>query len=134
MATEQRRLRKIKMGYYFSEQSNNILTHCDERLKEILREAIKYVDFSILCSFRNQAAQTEAFEANKSYLEWPNSNHNAYPSLAVDVAPYPIDWNDTRRFHYLAGVIMTIAQQKEIPIVWGGTFKFFDGPHFEIGV
>jgi len=25
------------------------------------------------------------------------------PSDAVDVAPYPIDWNDKERFYYFAG-------------------------------
>ena len=68
-------------------------------------------------------------------------------SYAVDVAPYPIDWNDIRRFFYLAGVAFGIAQQLydagriTHKLRWGHDWDmdkdfddqtFNDCPHFEL--
>lgn len=81
------------------------------------------------------------FRVGKSKLQWPNSNHNSEPSLAVDVAPYPIDWSKTNRFFYLAGAVGAIAQSKGYTIRWGGNWDgdnvfddqtFNDYCHFEL--
>ena len=56
-------------------------------------------------------------------MKRPKNKHNAEEpelSKAVDVAPYPIDWNDKERFYYFAGVVMGIAIQMGIPLRWGG--------------
>jgi hypothetical protein len=61
------------------------------------------------------------------------SKHNKIPSEAVDVAPYPIDWQDIGRFKELSSVIMEAAVELGIRLTWGGNFKTFkDYPHFEI--
>jgi hypothetical protein len=59
--------------------------------------------------------------------------------MAVDVAPYPIDWSDKEEFCYFAGYVMGIASILHYEglmshrLKWGGHFKgFFDGPHFEL--
>ena len=62
--------------------------------------------------------------------------------LAVDIAPHPIDWEDIKRFTYLAGIVVGIAHSMDIPIRWGGNWdrdneilsdqKFDDCPHFEL--
>jgi peptidoglycan L-alanyl-D-glutamate endopeptidase CwlK len=76
-----------------------------------------------------------------SKVRYPNSCHNVNPSLAVDAAPYPIDWLDHERFIYFGGYVKGIAAQLKIPIRWGGdwdgdfTLKdnlFNDYAHFEI--
>ncbi len=55
------------------------------------------------------------------------------PSLAVDLAPYPIDWNDLKRFHELAGRILEVAALLDIPLTWGGHWHSFkDYPHYEL--
>ena len=64
------------------------------------------------------------------------------PSLAVDVVPYPVDWQDRERMTYFAGFVMGIARVKfGISLRWGGDWdldtdlkdnKFDDLPHFEI--
>lgn len=76
-----------------------------------------------------------------SKVRFPNSRHNVNPSLAVDVAPWPIDWMDTERFIYFGGYVKGIAAQLGIPIRWGGDWDgdfelkdnlFNDYGHFEI--
>ena len=82
------------------------------------------------------------FAAGKS--QTLNSRHlpqeDGY-SHAVDVAPYPIDWDDTKRFFYLAGLIMGIAEMKGVKLTWGRDWDgdedfdehtLKDGPHFEL--
>jgi peptidoglycan L-alanyl-D-glutamate endopeptidase CwlK len=55
------------------------------------------------------------------------------PSMAIDVAPYPIDWSDFEKFHELAGFIKATAIEHGIHIKWGGDWKSFqDMPHWEL--
>ena len=42
---------------------------------------------------------------------------------AVDIAPYPIDWNARDDFHYLGGFVLGIAASKGINIRWGGDWS-----------
>lgn len=116
----------------FSSHSKSQLATCDPRLKEIMTRAIAEYDFSILCGFRNETDQNYAFDNGFSKLKWPRSQHNFYPSHAVDVAPYPINWQDTIKFLELSKVIERIAGELMIPIVWGGYWKFLDMAHWEL--
>jgi peptidoglycan L-alanyl-D-glutamate endopeptidase CwlK len=110
-------------------------------LQKILTEAIKYCDFSITCGYRNKEDQEKAFNEHKSTKQWPNSNHNKLPSTAVDIAPWPIDWDNRDRFIFLTGIIYCIAEQMNIKIRSGSNWsrswqfekqKFNDLPHIEL--
>ncbi len=125
----------------FSETSLTRLATCDERLQRICMELIRQYDVTILQGFRSQLDQEKAFKDGKSKLHWPRSKHNQHPSTAVDIAPWPIDWGDRKRFFYMAGLTMAIANFMGIGIRFGGdwdqdgTFhnnKFDDLVHFEI--
>lgn len=117
----------------FSSHSKKQLATCDNRLQEIMNRAIVEADFSILCGFRPEADQNYAFDNGFSKLKWPKSDHNFYPSRAVDAAPYPINWNDAVRFVQLSHIIKRIAEELFIEIVWGGDWvKFIDMPHYQL--
>lgn len=117
----------------FSSHSKLALSTCDQRLKEIMIRALEEIDFSILCGHRNEHDQNEAFDNGYSKLKWPKSKHNYYPSVAVDVAPYPINWVDTVKFVELSKVIKRISLELMIPVAWGGDFaQFVDMPHWEL--
>ena len=119
--------------YQFSKSSQKKLSTCHPFLQEICNELIKEVDFTVLCGHRGQEEQNEAFVKGASKLQWPDSKHNSFPSKAVDIAPYPIDWNNHVRFKDLASKFKAIAQHKNIQINWGGDFKsIVDMPHFEL--
>lgn len=62
---------------------------------------------------------------------------------ALDIAPYPIDWNDLERFQIVAEHMFKAAEELGVVIRWGGTWertftkpvkwaKFLDAPHFEL--
>lgn len=125
----------------FSKKSLVLLSECDERLVSICNEVIKIYDFSILVTYRGEDEQNKAYIEKKSKFKFPNSKHNKVPSLAIDIAPFPIDFNDTNRFFYLAGLMMATAKKLGVEIRWGGDFnmnnnfkdsQLVDLVHFEI--
>ena len=102
------------------------------RLKAILVEAIRLYDFKIICGHRGKLEQDDAFNNNKSQVKWPNSKHNVFPSIAVDLAPYPIDWNNTDEFVFMCGIIEAIAKQQEVELIFGYRWSFKDYGHIEL--
>ena len=125
----------------FSTRSKSRLHTCDERLVDLFNEVVKKFDCTIIEGHRGKKAQDEAFNKGNSKVKFPNGKHNQSPSVAVDVAPYPIDWSDRDRFHYFSGYVLGIASQMGLKIRWGGDWdmdtktkdnKFDDLVHFEI--
>jgi peptidoglycan L-alanyl-D-glutamate endopeptidase CwlK len=125
----------------FSRRSWDRLRTCDDRLQRLFAEVVKHFDCSILCGHRTKEDQETAYSLGASKVVWPNSKHNSLPSVAVDVAPYPIDWKDIRRFYFFGGFVLGIASQMGIAIRWGGDWNrntlvndqtLNDLPHFEI--
>ncbi len=125
----------------FSSLSAARLATCDPKLQDIMNEAIRQVDFTVLCGHRGQEEQDEAVRLKRSTLSWPRSKHNSLPSLAVDLATYPVDWKDTARFARLYGYLERIAHEKGVRLRWGGDWngnwrtadeKFLDMPHVEL--
>ena len=100
---------------------------------EIINKSIDLVDFEVICGHRNEKDQNQAYEDGKSKLKYPNSKHNIIPSLAVDLAPRPIDWSNKEAFCHLAGIITATAHSLGYTVKWGGDWHTFkDYPHFEI--
>ncbi len=125
----------------FGARSEAKLAQLDLRLQLVLREAIKIVDFTIIETHRGMIKQNKMVAEKKSKLEYPKSKHNKNPSLAADIAPWPIDWNDTERFCHLAGIVRGLAKNMGVPVRWGGDWdrdgelsnnRFNDLPHVEV--
>lgn len=125
----------------FGKASQEKLATCDPRLQKVFNEVIRHFDCTVIEGHRGEAAQNKAFAEGKSKLKYPQSKHNKTPSLAADVLPYPIDWNDTNRMRYFAGFVVGIAATMGIKIRWGGDWNqntelkdnsFNDLPHFEL--
>ena len=75
-------------------------------------EVVKTFDCSCIEGHRGEDAQDAAFYSGLSQLAWPASAHNATPSRAMHLVPYPIDWHDRDRFHYFAGFVRATALQR----------------------
>lgn len=118
----------------FSKRSQDRLNTCHDLLIQVCKDALEEMDFSVLCGYRNDVEQNKLFADGKTNARAGESKHNTYLSRAVDIAPYPIDWNDTERFEKLAEIMKRKAKAKDIPLVWGGDWKtIVDMPHFELG-
>lgn len=135
----------------FSDSSMEKLSTAHEDLQTVLKEAIKYFDFSIVYGHRPPELQFNLFKKGrkKNGDKWTiydnskvvtyvdgyrkKSKHNYSPSEAVDIAPYPIDWGNEDRFIFLAGHIMQTANIfKDRGIIdhafrWGGDW---DGDNY----
>jgi len=125
----------------FGKKSKEELSTCRKELQEVFNEVIKTVDCSILEGNRHQTRQDLLYKEGKTKVKFPYGRHNALPSFAVDVVPYPIDWDDRERFHLFAGFVLGIAKSMDINLRWGGDWnqnwevddnKFDDFPHFEL--
>ena len=123
----------------FSRASAQRLATCHPDIRQVCEQLIKTYDFSVTCGHRGKAEQDKAVAQGKSRAKWPASAHNKLPSLAVDIVPYPVDWNDTGRFRELAAAFFAVAnllkERGEISsqFVWGGNWRTLkDYPHYEI--
>ena len=125
----------------FGKRSISRLKTCDQKLQELFYEVVKHFDCSIIEGHRGEERQNKAFADGNSKVKYPNGKHNQNPSVAVDVAPYPIDWSDRDRFHYFGGFVLGVAKEMGMNIRWGGDWnqdtqtkdnKFDDLVHFEI--
>jgi peptidoglycan LD-endopeptidase CwlK len=93
----------------FSAHSLAELNTCDPRLVKVCQAAIMLWDFTVLDGHRTKEEQEYAFNTGRSKLHWPEGKHCADPSLAVDCAPFPVDWSNTKRFLFFAGKMMGLA-------------------------
>ena len=133
--------------YNFSERSLAKLDTVDTQLRKLFMEVIKIHDCAVIFGYRTKEEQEEMVEKGYSKLIYPNSKHNVLPSKAVDVVPYfanhnpKIDWQDTDKFYYFAGIVKGIASQLGIKITWGNDWdndndfketKWVDMPHYEL--
>lgn len=125
----------------WSKKSEERLNTCKPEIIQLANEIIAYTDCSVICGFRTEKEQKEARLKGKSQVHFPDSKHNEYPSAAIDLAPYPIDWSDIRRFYYFGGYVVGVAQRLGIPLRWGGDWdgdfqvkdqNFNDLVHFEL--
>ena len=129
----------------FGKRSRERLDTCHADLGTVLEFVVIHMDCSILEGYRNEEDQNRCFAEGRSQVKFPDGRHNEYPSLAVDVAPYPIDFQDRDRFHFFAGYVRAIADELGIKIRWGGNWandlskgfkknNFDDLVHFELVV
>ena len=125
----------------FGSTSKRRLLTCDERLQGVFNEVIKFVDCSVLEGHRGQERQDKLFEAGKTKVKFPTGRHNSNTSRAVDVTPYPVNWEDRERQTLFAGFVLGIAKQMGVNLRWGGDWdqdfevmdnRFDDFPHFEL--
>lgn len=132
--------------FKFSKASQAQLNTCHTKLIELANESIKVFDFVVVEGHRGKEAQNIAYAKGFSKLPWPLGNHNKSPSIAIDCAPFPIDWSNKalalERFVFMQGVFYATAQKLGIPIRQGIDWNrnldmrdehgLHDYPHLEI--
>mgnify|MGYP003147596349 CR=1 FL=1 len=121
----------------FGRRSRSRLKGVNSGLVNVLNELVKIMDVTVIEGVRSQERQDELVAQGKSKTKF--GKH--VEGKAVDLAPYPIDWNDRERFHYMGGMIRGIGQQLGVKVRWGGDWdsdgeiadnKFDDLVHVEI--
>jgi peptidoglycan L-alanyl-D-glutamate endopeptidase CwlK len=117
----------------FSAASKARLAQAHPLLQKLFNAVILETDCTVLDAQRGKAAQEAAFAARRSRAHFGQSAHNWSPAVALDVVPYPLDWENTAAFRALAAVVKRKAKELGIPIAWGGDWKtLVDMPHYEL--
>ena len=122
-----------KPVYKYGSASLRRIAECHPDLQIIAHELIKVMDVSVICGYRGEKEQNEAFDKGFSRLRYPQGKHNQKPSLAIDIVPYPVNWNDIDRFEIMCSEVERIAKERGIKIRLGRDFKTLkDYPHIEL--
>lgn len=125
----------------FGEKSLDQLATCHPDLQNLFHEVVRQFDCTILEGHRDKKRHDELLRIGKTKVSYLKTKHGFIPSLAVDAAPWPIDWEDRDRFHYFGGYVLGIACQMGINLRWGGDWNgntqvkdniFDDLVHFEL--
>lgn len=105
----------------YGSKSQRVLESLNEDLAEIMVEAIKWVDISLIEGKRSSERQAELLKLGAT--KTLKSKH--LTGQAVDFAPYHngIQWNKRENFIYIAGIIRGIACMMGIKIRWGGDWN-----------
>jgi len=123
--------------YKFGKRSRQRLKGVDTRLINVLNELIKMMDVTIIEGVRTKERQAELLKQGATKVKY--SKH--MEGKAVDLAPYPIDWENRDGFYYMGGMIRGIAKQLNLRIRFGGDWdsdgdtknnNFDDLVHIEI--
>lgn len=116
----------------FGAKSLERLRTCHDDLQLLCHAILEEMDITVLCGHRGEQDQNEAFQRGNSKLKFPKSKHNVMPSLAVDIAPYPVDWSDIEKFEKMCAIAERLADKMGIDIRLGRDFSFKDYPHIEL--
>lgn len=109
------------------------LNTCHTDLQRLIYAVAKEEKCAVICGFRGRYEQEKAYIAGKSKAKFGQSKHNLKPSMAVDVVPLPLNWEDIEAFERLGEKIMAKAEELGIKIRWGRDFTGLkDYPHFEL--
>jgi peptidoglycan L-alanyl-D-glutamate endopeptidase CwlK len=133
----------------FGKRSLDRLSNVDAALVEIVTDIVAHYDITVISGKRDKIEQDELFARGLSKTKYPKSKHNygrggitGSKCIAVDIAPFPVDWNDTNAFCYLAGMVKHAAHELGYAVRWGGDWDqddeiikdqtFQDLGHFEL--
>ncbi|MFW3388333.1 UNVERIFIED_CONTAM: M15 family metallopeptidase, partial [Kocuria sp. CPCC 205274] len=117
----------VKLG----KRSLERLSTIKPKLREVVLKACETMpfDITVIEGIRTLERQKELLKQGAT--KTLNSKH--LTGDAVDLAPYPIDWNDTDRFKIMANHVLDAAKKMKVNVTWGGNWKtFIDMPHFQL--
>lgn len=156
------------MGYTLGQASRAKLDTVDPRLRKVVERAIEITeqDFVVLCGVRAQREQYQLYAKGRHVAElraagvpldilaqpgepkvtWTlHSRHcpdtKTGLSNAVDLCPFPIDWNHLAKFDAVSRAMRQAAREIGVSIRWGADWDDdgksrekgeSDSPHFEL--
>ena len=135
------------MSYKLGTRSKSNLKGVHPDLVKVVEKAIGLTtqDFTVIEGVRTKERQQELYAQGRT--EPGNivtnvdgvkkqSNHQVKADKyghAVDIVPYPINWDSISKFENIAVAMKEAAKELKVKLVWGGDWKMRDYPHFELG-
>ena len=135
------------MTYVLGTRSKSNLKGVHPDLVKVVERAITLTtqDFTVIEGVRTTQRQQELYAQGRTKPGSKvtnadgvknKSNHQAKADgygHAVDIVPYPVDWNTTSKFRAIADAMKQAAKDLGVKMEWGGDWtKLVDLPHFEI--
>jgi len=139
------------MAYSLGSKSLEKLRGVEPRLISVVLRAIVLTkqDFSVTCGVRTREEQRKLYAQGRTkpgqVVTWTlNSRHFVDADgfgRAVDLAPYPLDWNTPSKFDAIAKAMFQAAKDLGVKIRWGADWDQdgkprergeSDSPHFEL--
>lgn len=135
------------MTYVLGTRSKNNLKGVHPDLVKVVERAITLTtqDFTVIEGVRTTQRQQELYAQGRTKPGSKvtnadgvknKSNHQAKADgygHAVDIVPYPVDWNTTSKFRAIADAMKQAAKDLGVKLEWGGDWTSFkDLPHFEV--
>ena len=138
-------------------ESTRQLETCDNKLQDVLYAAAETMNFSVLEGKRSIKRQADLVDAG--YSKTRHSRH-VFPmgklSLAVDIAPWPLEWpqkprgltkllwrlvrkytKQAARFYFLMGYIKCVSEHQGVELRfgadWDGDMDFEDQTFDDLG-
>lgn len=134
------------MGFKLGKTSLARLQGVDETLVNVVKRAIEIseVDFTVMEGVRTLERQRELYAQGRTapgkIVTWTMKSRHI-EGKAVDLVPYPLDWNDIEKFNKIKDAMFQAARELDVNLRWGadwdGDGKYrekgeYDSPHFEI--
>lgn len=140
------------MTYALGSKSKTRLEGVHPKLRSVVERAIKITeqDFMVLEGVRTPERQKELYAQGRTKpgkkVTWTlNSNHFMNKTTgyghAVDLCPYPVDWNTLSKFDAISKAMFAAADELGVKIRWGADWDQdgnprergeTDSPHFEL--
>ena len=137
--------------YTLSDRSLKNLVEVDPKLVSVVKRAIEITkqDFMVICGVRTKEQQAQLYAQGRTVpgdiVTWTlNSRHLPASDgfgKAVDLVPYPVNWNETRKFDDIAEAMIQASKELNVSIRWGADWDMdgiprerdeIDSPHFEL--
>lgn len=108
-------------------------------LQKVVRKAFETMPFDVMILEGIRTAERQKELVAKGASKTLNSKH--LTGSAVDLVPYPVNWDDKSRFNIMSEHVLAAAKELGIKVRWGGDWdmdgdwkdeRFYDGPHFEL--
>ena len=140
-------IKEKKMTYVLGTRSKSNLKGVHPDLVKVVERAITLTtqDFTVIEGVRTTQRQQELYAQGRTKPGSKvtnadgvknKSNHQAKADgygHAVDIVPYPVDWNTTSKFRAIADAMKQAAKDLDVKMEWGGDWtKLVDLPHFEV--
>lgn len=140
------------MSYSLSQRSISNLRQVHPDLVAVVERAIQITeqDFIVIEGVRTQERQDELWAQGRTkpgpIVTWTKdaSSHGIGKDgygHAVDICPFPVDWNDISKFDLIYVAMMSAAQELGVRLRYGGDWDMdgklrekgeTDSPHFEL--
>ncbi len=134
------------MAFVLGKTSLARLKGVDETLVNVVKRAIEIsaVDFTVMEGVRTLERQRELYAQGRTapgkIVTWTMKSRHI-EGKAVDLVPYPLDWNDLDKFDKIKDAMFQAARELDVNLRWGadwdgdGNYREkgeYDSPHFEL--